>query len=204
MTESVNVLIAFYSRNGNTAALAEAVAEGAREEGAEVKLRRVDEFLSEEIINKVPGWKENRERLKAKYPPPTADDAASADAIIFGTPTRFGNTSAELKSYIDSLGSLWARGALAGKVGSAFTSASTPHGGNETTIVTLFIPLAHFGMVIVPPGYTDPVTFQAGSPYGANAITGPNADRQPTENDLTAARAQGRRVAQIARKLKQA
>src|SRR4051812_33282555 len=106
MSEPTKILIAFYSRNGSTAALAEAVAEGARAQGADVKMRRVDDIVSEEIIAKVPGWKESRERLNAKYPAPTLDDAAEADAIIFGTPTRFGNVSAELKSYIDSLGGL--------------------------------------------------------------------------------------------------
>src|SRR5689334_12228021 len=110
MSTPVKVLIAFYSRNGSTAAMAEAVAEGAREAGAEVILRRVDEFVSDEVIAKAPGWKENRERLRAQYPPPTSADAEAADAVILGTPTRFGNASAELKSYIDSLGGLWARG----------------------------------------------------------------------------------------------
>jgi NAD(P)H dehydrogenase (quinone) len=201
--EPVKVLIAFYSRNGNTAALAEAVAEGARGEGAEVTLRRVDEFLSEDIINAVSGWKENRERLKAQYPPPTPADAEAADAIIFGTPTRFGNASAELKSYIDSLGGLWAKGALNGKVGSAFTSTSTPHGGNETTILTLFIPMAHLGLIIVPTGYADPAVFASGTPYGASSVSGQN-NTLPTETDLAVARHQGRRVAQVAAALKQA
>lgn len=203
MSTPVKVLIAFYSRNGNTAALAEAVAEGAREAGAEVKLRRVDEFVSDEVIAKAPGWKESREALKAKYPPPTPQDAEDADAVIFGTPTRFGNASAELKSYIDSLGGLWFRGALNGKVGSAFTSTSTTHGGNEATILTLYIPLAHLGFIIVPTGYADPAMFAAGSPYGASSVSGQN-NTPPTEQDLAAARHQGRRVAQVAAALKQA
>jgi NAD(P)H dehydrogenase (quinone) len=199
---NVNVLVVFYSRNGNTAALAEAIAEGARSEGAEVTLRRTDEFLSEQIIANVPGWTESREKLKAKYSPPTPDDAANADAIVWGTPTRFGNVSAELKAYIDSLGGLWAKGALANKVGSAFTSTSSLHGGNESTTITLFNVMAHFGMIMVPPGYTDPIYFQAGTPYGASSVSGANSDQMPTENDLAAARHQGKRVAQIAKKLK--
>lgn len=203
MADAVKVLIAFYSRNGGTAALAEAIAEGARAEGAEVSLKRVDEFISEEIINSVPGWKESRERLKAKYPAPTPADAAEADAIIFGTPTRFGNTSAELKSYIDSLGGLWAQGALNGKAGSAFTSTSTIHGGNETTLLSLYIPMAHLGLIIVPTGYADPAVFAAGTPYGASAVTGQNST-PPTEHDLAVAHFQGRRVAQVARALKAA
>ncbi len=201
--EPVKVLVVFYSRNGVTATLAEAIAEGARAGGAEVTLRRVDEFLSEDVISSVPGWQENRERLKAKYQPPTPDDAAAADAIVFGTPTRFGNASAELKSFIDSLGGLWAKGALNNKVGSAFTSTSTIHGGSETTILSLFIPMAHLGLIIVPTGYTDPVFFVAGSPYGANSVSGQNST-PPNDNDLAAARHQGRRVAQVAAALKQA
>ncbi|MDE2125644.1 MAG: NAD(P)H:quinone oxidoreductase [Armatimonadetes bacterium] len=199
--DPVRVLIAFYSRNGNTAQLAEAVAEGARSEGATVLLRRVDEFLGDAVIAGVPGWAENRARLKESYPAPTAADAEAADAIVFGTPTRFGNASAELKSYIDSLGGLWAKGALSGKVGSAFVSTSSLHGGNETTILTLYVPMAHFGMIIVPPGYDVQETFQAGSPYGATSVSA-NADRPPTEGDLAVARHQGAKVARVAKALK--
>lgn len=201
MSEQVKVLIAFYSRTGTTAALAEAIAEGARAAGAEVKLRRVDEFISEEIINSVPGWKESREGLKARYLAPTPADAEESDAVIFGTPTRFGSPSAELKSYIDSLGGLWFRGALNGKVGSAFTSTSSIHGGNETTILSLYPPLAHLGFIIVPTGYTDPVLFAAGTPYGASSVSGQHSEL-PTENDLAVARVQGRRVAEVAAALK--
>jgi NAD(P)H dehydrogenase (quinone) len=203
MSDAVKVLVVFYSRNGSTAILAEAVASGAREAGAEVILRRVDEFISEELIRSVPGWAENRQRLKARFQPPTPDDAETADAIVFGTPTRFGNCSAELKSYIDSLGALWAKGALNGKVGSAFVSTATTHGGNEVTALTLFAPMAHLGMIIVPPGYSDPIMFEAGTPYGASAVTGQD-NTPPTDADLAAARAQGRRVAMVAAALKAA
>jgi NAD(P)H dehydrogenase (quinone) len=203
MADAAKVLIVFYSRNGSTAALAEAIAEGARSEGAEVTLRRTDEFIHENIINSVPGWKENRESLKSKYPHPTPQEAEDADAIIFGTPTRFGNASAELKAYIDSLGGLWARGALNGKVGSAFTSTATPHGGNEATIISLYLPMAHLGLIIVPTGYLDPNTFVAGTPYGASSVAGQNS-APPTEPELAVARSQGKRVAQVARALKQA
>jgi NAD(P)H dehydrogenase (quinone) len=203
MNEHPKVLIAFYSRNGSTAALAEAVAEGARSAGAEVKLRRVDEFVSDAVIAQVPGWKESRERLKSKYAPPTTDDAAEADAIVFGTPTRFGNVSAELKSYIDSFGGLWAQGKLNGKVGSCFVSTSTIHGGQETTLLTLYAPMAHLGFIIVPTGYTDPVFFAASTPYGASTVSG-QTNEMPTDNDLIAARHQGKRVAQVAAALKAA
>ena len=203
MSDQTKVLIAFYSRNGSTAALAEAVAEGARGAGAEVALRRVDEFVADEVIAQAPGWKESRERLKAKYPAPTAADAAAADAIIFGTPTRFGNVSAELKSYIDSLGGLWAQGALNGKAGSAFVSTSTLHGGQETTLLTLYAPMAHLGLIIVPTGYSDPIFFAAATPYGASTVSG-QTNEPPTEQDLAAARHQGKRVAQVAAALKTA
>jgi NAD(P)H dehydrogenase (quinone) len=201
MSEQTKVLIAFYSRNGSTAALAEAVAEGARAAGADVKLRRVDEFVSDAVIASAPGWSESRERLKAPYPAPSPADAAEADAIIFGTPTRFGNVSAELKSYIDSLGGLWAKGALNGKAGSAFVSTSTLHGGKETTLLTLYAPMAHLGLIIVPTGYTDPIFFQTATPYGASTSSG-QTNEPPTEGELVAARHQGRRVAETATALK--
>lgn len=203
MSEQPKVLIAFYSRGGSTAALAEAVAQGARDAGAEVKLRRVDEFVSDDIIAKAPGWKESRERLKSKYAQPTLDDAEEADAIIFGTPTRFGNVSAELKSYIDSFGGLWAQGKLNGKVGSAFVSTSTLHGGKETTLLTMYAPMAHLGLIIVPTGYTDPVFFATATPYGASTSSG-QTNEPPTEQELIAARHQGKRVAQVAAALKAA
>lgn len=199
----VNVLIVFYSRNGNTAQLAEAIAEGAREEGASVTLRRARDIVPEEIIASVPGWKENRERMEARYAAPTPEDAANADAILFGTPTRFGNISAELKAYVDSLGGLWARGALNGKAGSVFVSTSSTHGGNESTLLSMYHFMAHLGLVIVPTGYTDPALFAAGTPYGASAVSGPGGNQPPTPEDLNVARHQGRLVTRVARALKQ-
>ena len=201
MADNVKVLIVFYSRNGSTAALAEGIAEGARGEGAQVELRRVDEFVSDDIINGVPGWQESRTKLKAKYAAPTIEDAETADAIIFGSPTRFGNVSAELKSYVDSMGGLWMRGVLNGKVGSAFTSTSSLHGGNESTNITMYNFMAHLGLIIVPLGYSDPALFVAGTPYGASTVSG-QTNAPPTEEDLAVARHQGKRVAQVARALK--
>jgi NAD(P)H dehydrogenase (quinone) len=200
----VNVLIAFYSRNGSTEALAKSIAEGAQSAGAEVRLRRARDIVAEEIIQKVPGWAENRDRMYKEYEAPTEEDAVWADGIILGTPTRFGNVSAELKAYIDSLGGLWFQGKLNGKAGSAFTSTSTMHGGNETTITSLYMPMAHLGLILVPLGYADPVMFSAGTPYGASSVSGPSSDQPPTDKDLEVARFQGKRVAQIARVLKTA
>jgi NAD(P)H dehydrogenase (quinone) len=199
----INVLIAFYSRSGVTEALAKGIAEGAAKEGAEVRLRRARELVSPEVMAQAPGWLESAELMNALYPAPTADDAVWADAVVFGTPTRFGNTSSELKAYIDGLGGLWAQGKLNGKAGAAFCSTSTTHGGNETTILTLYAPLAHLGFIIVPTGYADPAMFKAGSPYGASSVS-INQARPPSEDDLAVAHWQGRRVAMVARALKAA
>ena len=200
---TVNILIAFYSRDGSTEALAKSIAEGARAEGADVRMRRARDFVAEEIIQKVPGWAENRDRMQREYEAPTGADAEWADGIIFGSPTRFGNVTAELKAYIDSLGGLWSKGKLVGKAGSAFTSTSTMHGGNESTLITLYNPMAHLGLILVPLGYADPVLFRAGTPYGASTVSGQNS-APPTEDEREVARFQGKRVTQVARALKAA
>ena len=132
---------------------------------------------------------------------PTAADAEWADAIVFGTPTRFGAASAELKAYIDSLGGLWFQGKLNGKAGSAFGSSSSRHGGNESTLLSLYNPFAHLGLIVVPLGYAGPAMFQAGTPYGATAVSGQIGEK-PIDADLEVARFQGRRVTQVAAALK--
>lgn len=201
--EQVKILIAFYSRGGVTEQLAKTIAEGAAGEGADVRMRRVPDLVGPDIMAKSPGWAENSQRMLQEYGAPTPDDAEWADGILFGTPTRFGNSSAELKAFIDSLGGLWFRGALNGKAGSAFCSTSTFHGGNEMTIVSLYIPMAHLGLIIVPTGYADPVMFAAGSPYGSSSVSG-QTSIPPTAEDLAVARFQGKRVAQVAKALKAA
>src|SRR5258706_5413494 len=148
-----NILVAFYSRDGSVEALAKAVSEGAREAGAEVRLRRVPDLVSPDVMAKVPGWEERSKRMLAEYGAPTAADVEWADGIIFGTPTRFGNTSAGVKAFIDSLGGLWSQGKLNGKAAGAFTSTPGPHGGNETTGVSLYSPIRHPGFIILPNGY---------------------------------------------------
>lgn len=199
---ATNILIAFYSRNGSTEALANAVAEGATAAGAEVRLRRARELVGPEIIAGVAGWAENAARQNAAYPAPTPDDAEWADGIAFGTPTRFGSVTSELKAYIDGLGGLWFQGKLFNKAGAAFASTQTTHGGNESTIISLFNPLAHLGLVIVPNGYGDPVTFAAGTPYGASAAVDTQTKKAPDEADLAVARYQGRRLTEVAGVLK--
>ena len=196
------VFIPFYSRSGTIEKLARAVAEGAEAEGAEVRMARARELIGHDIMSSVPGWKESAEAMNARYPAPTSEDAVWADAVIFGTPTRFGIVSSELKAYIDGLGGLWFKGMLNGKVGSVFAGSSQPHGGNEATVLSLWAPLAHLGVIIVPPGYADPAVMfaGAGSPYGASVISG-NPPSGPTEAELAVGRFQGKRVTQVAKKL---
>jgi len=197
-----NILVVFYSRDGSVEALAKAVNEGAREAGAEVRLRRVPDLVSSEVMAKVPGWEERSKRMLAEYGAPTHADVEWADGIVFGTPTRFGNTSAELKAFIDGLGSLWFQGKLNGKAAGAFTSTAGPHGGNETTIVSLFIPMAHLGFIIVPTGYTHEKVMQGnGTPYGASSTSGQNSAK-PTAEELVVAKHQGARIAQVAAALR--
>ena len=195
------VLIAFYSRGGVTEALAQAIADGAKSEGAEVRLRRAREFVGEDVMKKAPGWLEGAKRMNALYEAPTEADAEWADGIVFGTPTRFGSMTAELKAYIDGLGGLWFQGKLVGKAGAAFASTSTVHGGNEMTITSLYAPMAHLGLILVPNGYADPALFKAGTPYGASSVSGTNS-APPSADDLDVARFQGKRVARVAAALK--
>ncbi len=198
------VLIVFDTRYGNTHKLADGIAEGAREvKGTEVHLRRVEITEPEAVINQHEDWRKANERFKA-VPQVTLEELAQADALIFGSPTRYGNMTAPMKKLFDSTGRLWAEGKLFGKVGAAFTSTSTPHGGNETTILTMFLVMYHHGMIVVAPGYGDPALYAAGSPYGASSVSGPGADKPPTEADLKVARFLGRRVAQVTRALSSA
>lgn len=191
------VLVLFYSRTGNTAALADAIAEGARSvRFTEVDVRRLDDLAPESVIAGQPAWQASRERLRAQYR--TLDDPNAIveyDALVLGAPTRYGVMAAELKLFLDTLGPLWVKGALVDKVGAAFTSVQTAHGGHELTLQSIMTPMCNLGMIIAPPGYTDPIMFKGGSPYGATATTG---EAGPTDDDLAAARHQGARVAKIA------
>jgi len=201
----MKVLVVFYSMYGHIYRLAEAIAEGAREvKGAEVEMRRVPETLSEEILGKMGAIE--AQKVFAHIPIGSVDELASADAIIFGTPTRFGNMCGQMRQFLDATGQLWAKGALVGKVGSVFTSSNTQHGGQESTILSFHITLLHQGMVIMGLPYTfqgqmrtDEIT--GGSPYGTSTIAGSRGERMPSQNELAAARFQGRHVAAIAYKL---
>jgi len=201
----MKVLVIFYSMYGHVHKMAEAVAEGAREvEGGEVTLMQVPELMPEEALEKA-GAKKPREAF-AHIPMARPDDLAGFDAILFGTPTRFGNMCAQMRNFLDQTGGLWARNALVGKVGSVFTSTGTQHGGQETTITSFHSTLLHQGMIIVGLPYSesrqmtlDEIT--GGSPYGASTIAATDGSRMPSENELAMARFQGRHVATIAKKL---
>jgi len=185
--------------------MAQAVAEGAREvEGTEVEMLQVPELVPDEVLEKS-GAKKAREAF-AHIPVAKPSDLADADAIIFGTPTRFGNMCAQMRNFFDQTGGLWAQNALVGKVGSVFTSSATQHGGQETTIISSHITLLHHGMVIVGLPYSetrqttlDEIT--GGSPYGVSTIAAIDGSRMPSENELAMARFQGRHVATIAKKI---
>lgn len=201
----MKVLVVFYSMYGHIYKMAQALAEGAKEiPGTEVVLRRVPETLSEDILAKM-GALEARKTME-NIPVCSVEELTGADAIIFGTPTRFGNMCGQMRQFLDATGQLWAKGALVGKVGSVFTSSATQHGGQESTILSFHITLLHHGMVIVGLPYAfagqmriDEIT--GGSPYGASTIAGGKGERMPSENELDAARYQGRHVARIASKL---
>jgi NAD(P)H dehydrogenase (quinone) len=202
---AMKVKVIFYSMYGHTYRLAEAVAEGAREvKGAEVELLQVAELVPEAILEQS-GAKQARAAF-AHIPIAKVDDLADADAVIFGTPTRFGNMCSQMRNFLDQTGPLWVKGALIGKVGSVFTSTGTQHGGQETTITSFHSTLLHQGMVIVGVPYSEARQstmdeISGGSPYGASTITGPDGSRWPSENELAIARFQGRHVAAIAAKL---
>jgi NAD(P)H dehydrogenase (quinone) len=201
----MKVLVVFYSTYGHIYQMAEAVAEGVRQvNGAEVELRRVPETLPDGVLEQMGAV--DAQKAFSHIPVCTVDELAAADAVIFGTPTRFGNMCGQMRQFLDATGQLWANGSLVGKVGSVFASSATQHGGQESTILSFHISLLHHGFVIVGLPYAfqgqmgiDEIS--GGSPYGASTITGGDGSRMPSENELEAARFQGKHVAGIATKL---
>lgn len=190
------VAVVYYSATGNVHALAKGVAEGAEQAGAEVRLRHVEELASELLISQSQYWGRHRSQV-AEAPVATLDDLEWADGVAFGTPTRFGNVAAQLKQFIDKAGELWQKGKLADKVGTAFTSSQTTHGGQESTILALNNTLYHWGMLILPLGYTVHEVFAAGgNPYGTSFTTG-HTVTGPDEAALALARYQGQRLARF-------
>jgi len=201
----MKVLIVFYSTYGHVYKMAQAVEEGVKEvAGAQVELRRVPETLPEDVLQKMGAVE--AQKAFADIPVCTVDELASADAIIFGTPTRFGNMCGQMRQFLDATGQLWLQGSLVGKVGSVFASTATQHGGQESTLLSFHITLLHQGLVVVGLPYAfqgqmrnDEIT--GCSPYGATTIAGTQGERTPTENELAGARFQGKHVAAIAAKL---
>ncbi|MFN7926022.1 MAG: NAD(P)H:quinone oxidoreductase [Bryobacteraceae bacterium] len=201
----MKVYVVFYSTYGHVYKMAESVAAGVREvEGAEVSLFQVAELMPDDVLERI-GAKAARAAF-AHIPVIAPAQLAEADAIIFGTPTRFGNMAAQMRNLLDQTGQLWAKGALIGKVGSVFCSTATQHGGQETTLTGFHTTLLHHGMVVVGLPYSEArqttlAEISGGSPYGATTIAAGDGSRQPSENELAMAKFQGRHVAQIAAKL---
>ena len=202
---SIKVQVIFYSMHGHVYRMAEAIVEGAKQvPGAEVSLYQVAELIPDDVLEKY-GAKGARASF-AKVPVASVDQLADAHAIIFGTPTRFGNMAAQMRNFLDQTGGLWAKGALVGKVGSVFASTATQHGGQETTITSFHSTLLHQGMIVVGVPYSesglshmDDIT--GGTPYGATTLAGSDGSRHPSENELKIARYQGKHVVEIATKL---
>jgi len=201
----MKVLIVYYSMYGHVFKLSEAAAEGVQSvENVEAVLRRVPETLSKEVLEKMRAVEPQKQQ--ADVPICTLDDLADADAVIFGTPTRFGNMCGQMRQFLDTTGQLWMSGALVGKAGSVITSSNTQHGGQESTILSFHITLLHQGMIIVglPYAFKGQMTMDeisGCSPYGASTIAGGDGSRVPSENELAGARFQGQHVAEIAKKL---
>ncbi len=196
----VNTTIVYYSATGSTYAMAKAAADAAEKAGSQVRLRKVQELAPEEAIASNAGWSQHR--LDTQDVAQAAlDDLEWSDVLIFGTPTRYGLPTAQLKQFIDTTGPLWSQGKLVNKVATSFTSTGTAHGGQETTITALNNTFYHWGCVIVPPGYADPIQFQAGNPYGASHISD-NGANPPGEVELASVSFQARRAVEIGAALK--
>jgi NAD(P)H:quinone oxidoreductase type IV len=199
MSIGPKVAIVYYSSTGTVHQLAENVALGAREAGAEVRLLRVAELAPTEAIAANPAWGAHVAATQ-DVPVATADDILWADAVIFGSPTRFGNVASQLKQFLDTLGGQWAQGLLADKVYSGFTATSTAHGGQESTLLALYNTVHHFGGFVVAPGYTDPIKFADGNPYGTSHVAG-QGDIPVDDTARAAAAYQGKRVAAVTAQL---
>ena len=189
------IAVIYYSATGTTYKLARAIEEGAKEAGAEVRVLKVKELAPEEAIASNEGWSAHRLETQ-NIPEATLDDLEWADAIILGTPTRYGLPSAQLKQFLDTTGPLWGQGKLVNKIGSSFTSIATVHGGHESTLLAINNVFYSWGSIIVAPGYADPIQFQSGNPYGTS-FTSQNGTVAPDEVALNAARFQGKRVAEV-------
>lgn len=201
MTTPVNVSVIYYSSTGTTHAMAERLSQAAEKAGAEVRLRKVAELAPEEVVRSVDAWAQHREETK-DMPTAEPDDVVWSDVVLLGSPTRFGNVAAQLKQFIDTLGPQWGQGMLADKVYAGFTSTQTAHGGQESTLLALYNTIHHFGGLIVSPGYTDPLKFTDGNPYGVSHVTGPDNDAELGDAQYAALDHMAERAVQVARRLK--
>ncbi len=192
--------IIYYSATGHGTKMAQRLAQAGEAAGAEVRLRHIAETRDPATFAENPAWTANYQATK-DLPAATGDDIDWADAVIFGSPTRFGNTAGPFQTFIDTLGGLWAQGRLANKVYAGYTSSQTAHGGQETTLLRLYVSLMHWGGILVPPGYTDPIKFAAGNPYGVGHITGGHNRDELSETTLAALDHMATRVVTVARKL---
>jgi NAD(P)H dehydrogenase (quinone) len=198
VSNSPNIAVIYYSATGTVYELAQLILTGAEDAGAEVRLLKVAELAPKAAIDANPAWQANAAATQ-HVPTATSDDVRWADAVILGSPTRFGNVASQLKQFLDTLGGLWARGELADKVYSGFTASTTAHGGQESTLLALYNSVHHFGGILVAPGYTDPIKYDDGNPYGTSHVSG----QGPVDDTIRAAAAyQGRRVAVITGALK--
>ncbi|MDX6355634.1 MAG: hypothetical protein QOF98_2537 [Streptomyces sp.] len=200
MSTAVKLVVVYYSSTGTTAEIAREIGQAAEKAGAEVRLRRTAELAPDAVIDATPGWRPHV-IADAGVPEAVAEDIEWADAVIFGTPTRFGNVASQLKQFIDTLGGLWAQGLLADKVYSGFVTSSTRHGGQESTLLALYNSVHHFGGVLVTPGYTDPSKFIDGNPYGTSHVAG-RGDSPVDDITRAAARVQAERVVRLAAALR--
>lgn len=196
----IKLAVIYYSATGHGTAMAKRVAAAAEKAGADVRVRHIAETRDPESFAQNPAWTANYEATK-DLPEATGDDIVWADAVIFGSPTRFGSPASQFRTFLDSLGGLWSQGKLADKVYAAYTSSQTAHGGQETTLLALYISLMHFGGILVPPGYTDPVKFADGNPYGVGHVTGPENKNELDKAANDALDHMTRRVVQIAARL---
>ncbi len=193
---SVKIAVIYYSATGGTHAMAQHAAEVAEKAGHEVRLRRAGELAPDAAIDGNPAWRQHVDTTAATVQQATPDDIDWAEAVLFGSPTRYGNISSQLKQYLDTLGGLWQQGKLANKVYAGFTAAATAHGGQESTLLALYNSVYHFGGIIVPPGYTDPSKFVDGNPYGVGFVSGQGD--QPGDVEFTAIAHEVNRLTEVA------
>ena len=198
---NVNLAIVYYSSTGTIHSMAQRIAEAGQKAGAEVRLRQVPELAPQEAIASNAAWSQHFDRTKDE-PKATADDIVWADAVLFGTPTRYGNLSSQLKQFIDTLGPQWGQGLLADKAYAGFTASMTAHGGQESTLLALYNTIYHFGGLVVAPGYTDPLKFADGNPYGVSHVTGGSNDAPLGDVQFAALDHLAQRIVSIAGTLK--